>query len=313
MNKALQNSILRTLQYFDISLYPLTREELYRFLWQPPAINYRDFVHYLNNNQIPDMDESDGYYYLKGRETNITQRNLSLVCSETRLKKARFAAKFLRLIPFLKAVFVCNTVASGTADNQSDIDFFIVASAKRVWIVRLFSNLTLRLFGLRTYRNKVSNQICLSFFVDEKHLDLSSLRIANNDIHFAFWAYQMVPIYDPENLFEKFIRLNQWIKPYLPYSYDRHAYTYTKVVGLGKFIIAWRWFWQTAWQGWYGDQLEKKSREFQRTRLKWSILKKSEIGDNHVVLSDGVIKLHENDTRTKIREEWKTRSANYNV
>lgn len=313
MNKPLQNSILRTLHYFDMFSYPLTREELYRFLWQPPVISYTDFSECLDQEKIPGVDESDGYCYLSNHQENLVKRNLSLVCSETRLRKARLAAKFLRAIPFLKAIFVCNTVAAGTANDQSDIDFFIVSTSKRVWMVRLFSNLILRVFGLRTYKNKTTNRVCLSFFVDEKHLDLSSLRVANDDIHFAYWIYQMVPIYDPEKIHENFLGLNQWIKAFLPHAYDWRGYEYTKSVSVGKIASVWRWFWETAWRGWYGDRVEIQAREWQKSRLQWEIIKKAEAGDNHVILSVGIIKLHENDTRTKLHAEWKKRIANLDI
>ncbi|MDO8509512.1 MAG: hypothetical protein Q7S24_00010 [bacterium] len=309
----MQNSILRTLHYFDMFAYPLTREELYRFLWRPPALSYGEFSDYLDQIVIPGVNESDGYYFLSSHQENISVRNLGLVQSETRLRRARTAAKLLRLIPFLKAIFVCNTVAAGTANDQSDIDFFIVSASKRVWIVRLFSNLILRFFGLRTYNTKTANRVCLSFFVDEKHLDLSSLRVADDDVHFAYWVYQMVPIYDPDKIHERFLRLNQWIKIFLPHAYDRHDYEYTKKVTKGNATQVWRWVWETAWQGWYGDKLEMQARELQKSRLKWKIVKKIESSDNGVVLSEGVIKLHENDTRTKLRAVWKKRIANFNV
>lgn len=313
MNKALQNSILRTIHYFDMFSFPLTREELYRFLWQSPVMNYSDFSDYLNQEKIPGIEEYDGYCYLSNRQENIVERNLSLVYSETRLRRARLVVKFLRSIPFLRAIFVCNTVASGTAKSQSDIDFFIISAPKRAWIVRLFSNLILRVFGLRTYKNQISNRICLSFFVDEKHLDLSSLRIANDDVHFVYWIYQMVPIFDPKKIHEKFLHLNQWIKVFLPNAYDRHEYAYNKSISVGNIALLWQWFWETAWQGWYGDRLEEQARKLQKSRLKWGVVKKAEMGDNHIVLGEGIIKLHENDTRTKLREEWKKRIANFNV
>ena len=44
MRSILEQAILRTLIYFDLASFPLTKEELFAFLWQPPAIGYEEFL-----------------------------------------------------------------------------------------------------------------------------------------------------------------------------------------------------------------------------------------------------------------------------
>ena len=39
----MEQSILRTLAYFDLADYPLTKEELFSYLWQSPAVSYGVF------------------------------------------------------------------------------------------------------------------------------------------------------------------------------------------------------------------------------------------------------------------------------
>ena len=205
-------------------------------------------------------------------------------------------------VPFLKAIFVCNTVASGTALKDSDIDFFIIAEKNRLYIVRFFANLILRLFGLRTYGAKIADKICLSFFVDDQNLNLEKLKAVPEDIHFAYWIAQMVPIYDSQNYFKRFLSANYWIKKYLP-NFNPQT-QYINLVKSNIFFGAWQKIWQTMWQGGDGAMIEKQARDWQLLKMKLSIKDKSQLGDNGVVINNGVVKLHEYDTRVAIYNAW---------
>ena len=48
----MEQSILRTLAYFDLADYPLTKEELFSYLWQSPAVSLRRFLDFLNDQNI---------------------------------------------------------------------------------------------------------------------------------------------------------------------------------------------------------------------------------------------------------------------
>ena len=58
------------------------------------------------------------------------------------------------------------------------------------------------------------------------------------------------------------------------------------------------------WRGTYGDLVEKQSRLTQWMKLKPEIKDKVNKGDRGVVVSEGVIKFHERDTRVLYRAEW---------
>ncbi len=231
LNSPLEQSIFKTLAYFDLLNYPLTKEELFRYLWMPPQVVYEEFVLSLraersnppeiamsvvSSNLLAMTEQKYGYYFLLGREDTVERRRRAIVPTELKLRKARHAAKLLCSIPFLRAIFVCNSVGAEVARPESDIDFFIVAEPNRIWLVRFFTNFILRLFGLRTYGTHERDRICLSFYVDADHLDLAPWRVADDDIHFAYWLHQMLPIYDPGNYYEKFLEANSWTKRFLP-------------------------------------------------------------------------------------------------
>lgn len=306
-NLFLKQAVLRTLVYFDLSNYPLTSTEIKNWLYKYEVQDLSDFLIVLDEMaKQHQLEEKFSFYFLPGREETVENRRRNLVISELKLKKARRAAKFIRCVPFLRAIFVCNTVAAGTAQDVSDIDFFIIAQHHRVWLVRFFTNIILRLFNLRTYGNNNRDKICLSFFVDDNNLNLDKLKAIENDIHFAYWITQMVPIFDPDGYWKKFLTANYWLKNYFPNLLNN--YLFVNLVERGSIAKVWKKAWEVMWFGAYGNLLEKQAHDWQILKIKLSTKEKAELNDNGVVLDNGVIKLHENDTRKSCAIEWEEKS-----
>lgn len=300
----LKESIISTLSYFDLFEYPLTKEELFRFLYtggSKESISYPEFCERLEQLSL---ENKYGYYFLPGRESVVELRRQRLMYNEQKLRLAERAVKMIRSVPFLRAVFVCNSVGAGTAKYGSDVDFFIITAPNRIWLVRFFTNLILRLFGLRTYGNKSANRICLSFYTDTEHLDLSPWKIADDDIFLIYWLYQLVPIFDPNNWREKILSANLWTNIFLPNAASQLPEDYLNQVWPTSLSSGWQKVWEKMWQGAYGDLLEKQARDWQMMKLKFSIKEKANNNDKSVVLDKGVIKLHENDRREFYRKEW---------
>ncbi|MDO8499802.1 MAG: hypothetical protein Q7S66_04030 [bacterium] len=302
------DSIKNTLAYFGLFNHTLTADELYGWLWRPPAnLTREDFLLSLRATErsvaIPWLQDKYGFYFLPGAELSVETRRRAALTSDLKMKIARRAAKKLRAVPFLRAIFVCNSVGAGQAKSESDIDFFIVAAAGRVWIVRWFCNLILRLWGLRTYGTKLRDRICLSFFVDENNLDLEKFQGVEEDVHFIYWTNQKIPLYDAGGMYERFTRANSWVKKYLPNLPQKFAAGYAGAVadtGIGRI---WKTMWETLWRGAYGDLIERQARA-----LQWHILPLSvkEMANTNTatVINDVVISLHHSDSRAQLKSEW---------
>ncbi|MBI2037584.1 MAG: hypothetical protein HYT15_01460 [Candidatus Magasanikbacteria bacterium] len=306
--ETLQRSIKNTLTYFDIADFPLTKEELFVFLWQPPRVSYADFLEFLQINNSG-FETRQGFYFLPGRSELIETRQRRLLISEKKLKIARRAAGIIRSVPFLKAVFVCNTVGSEQAKEDSDIDFFIITAKNRIWVTRLFVTFLLSLFRLRRVKDRVKDKICLSFYVTEDNLDLSKFRVADDDIHFAFWINQMLPLYDPDNYFAKFLEANSWTKKYLPNINISSSASYIFKVSDSRLGKIWKSIWEKMWTGAYGDLVNGEAKKIQLSKMKFSGNKIDRGEDKGVVISDSILKFHEKDTRLQYRELWQHKIA----
>ncbi|MFA6105771.1 MAG: hypothetical protein WC725_04245 [Patescibacteria group bacterium] len=292
-----ETAIIKTLSYFDVFNFPLTKEELLNYLWQGHEQNEVEVNTALQALVSAGKVGGVGsYYFLPGREDIIVKRNLAVAHTEKKLRRAQFAIKLISGIPFLKAVFVCNSVAAETASAESDIDFFIVSAEGRLWLVRFFSNLILRVLGLRTGKLHSANRVCLSFFVGEKHLDLTGLRICEEDIYLVYWLRQLYPLYDPKNFLIKIWRANGWAKDYL--KLPSASAVKNEKPDQFKIII------ERALQGKTGDGYEKILKKIQWSKLRPELKKLAEENGKEVVINEGVLKFHETDARMRIRETW---------
>ncbi|MFA7653892.1 MAG: hypothetical protein WCX97_02510 [Candidatus Magasanikbacteria bacterium] len=305
----MQDAVIKTLIYFDLFDYPLTKEELFKFCWKFRIEDKEK----LNACLISLVDNGkiifkNSFFFLPGRENLIAIRQRLVVYSELKLRRARLAAKLICHVPFLRAIFVCNSVSAEQAKSDSDIDFFIITAPNRVWLVRFFTNIILRLFGLRTYGQKRANRVCLSFYLDEAHLDFLPWRLLPDDIYLAYWLCQLLPIYNTDDYYRKIWAANSWARDLVP---NVKLDDYLFMVENGRIGKWWKNLWQKMWAGDYGDLLEKQAKILQWQRLKSSLKDAAACADSAVIIKDGTIKLHENDRREAYQQKWLTRIKSF--
>ncbi len=305
MEQALRQSIIRTLCYFDQFSHPLTAWELYHFLWQPPrSFSYIDFVNQLDNYPDQAWEKTNGYYHCSRRASIVEIRRRRLLWTEKKMSIARRATRVISFIPFVEAIFVCNTVAAGWPSKESDIDVFIIIREGRLWFTRFLITGFISIANLRRRGQQVTDCICLSFYVTNKHLTITSIRITEPDIYLVYWIHQLVPVYDPKNISTQFLRDNEWTREYVPFcpfekealseSLVKNSYVMQKM----KEMITW------FWSGQCGNWLEQWARVWQRQRID----RQHHAPEPAVVVSDTMLKFHEEDRRLSYQEEWQARS-----
>lgn len=164
---ALEFSIVKTLSYFDIFHYPLTCEEIFLFL-QLKNISISKLHEALNDlcdlNIVYRLNE---FYSLRNDPSLAPKRLNRNKEAERFLPIAHAKAQLISRFPFVKSVMASGSLSKKCMDENSDIDFFIVTSGNRVWIVRLLMTLYKKILLGNSHK-----LFCINYYLDEDHLSL---------------------------------------------------------------------------------------------------------------------------------------------
>lgn len=196
----LDNAILQTLAYSDIFDYPLTADELHRFLiLSAEKCDLEQCAAKMKN-----ISFKNGYYYLSGRDEIIELRKQRELVSNKTFKRAMFYGRILGALPFVRMVALTGSLAMLNLSKNPDMDFMLVAKHGRVWTARAFAILlgkVARLFG---------DTICPNLIISER-----SLEWPLHDLYSARELCQMIPIagYD---FYLRVFASNSWVKSFLP-------------------------------------------------------------------------------------------------
>lgn len=324
MSIELQKPILQTLAFWDIFDYPLTKEELYRGFYSTDCTgtNFAFSLFIESLSQFADAGSigyKDGFYFLLGREEIVAKRQLKVKLIEEKIKIAKRGIKKMAWVPFLRAVFVCNTVGMGITEEDSDVDVFIIVKKGRLWLSRFLVTSVLSLFNLRRTKNKIKNKICLSFYVTDDNLNLESVALKSDssakasavDIYLIYWLNNLIPIYDPNNLHERIMKANQWVKKYLPNGLQSYAVDGAwgiKLETISKFAKK---FFEKVWNSNYGEMLENQAKSFQKAKMKSNYSSVQNEPDTRVIVSDSMLKFHEKDRREEYKKLWLEKCEKY--
>ena len=211
-------------------------------------------------------------------------------------RKVDRSVYLLRICPFVRMVAVCNNLAFGAVDEKSDIDLFIVAKTGRLFIARSFITIVLHIFGLRRHGDKVAGRFCLSFFVDDSFLNLSSIAI-ENDIYLAYWVKSMKPIID-DGVSVEFLYENLWAKRFFTESEDFVVDT-SRITGTKSFFSK---VLEKMLGDGFGDFLELKLKSWQLRRARKKACLAGE--SSSLIVEEHILKFHNVDRRREYRRLW---------
>lgn len=209
-----------------------------------------------------------------------------------KLKIAKRAAKILQVVPYIRMIALCNSVAKGKVHPDSDIDLFIIARHSHIFSVRYFTIFWLTLFGLKSYPDKgiCANRVCTSFFLSDLALNLDRLNTSKRDeLLRADWILNIVPIFNDSNAYMDFVDKNSWVKKYYQrYYLDMSAKSKNIKVSIGMFIL--RKITEFVLFFGIGWVIERIVRAIQIQRL--MRFKHSHHGEERMVINDQIVKLH---------------------
>ncbi len=241
--------ILSTLAYFDLFDFPLTDQEIYTYLPQTPG-------YFLFSLALKDMLRDDliccceGYYVLRDAAELVQRRRKGEKKAAEMLKTAGRIAGLLSRFPFVRGVAVSGSLSKHFADEQSDIDFFIVTAANRLWIARTLLHL-LKKAAILVHRQ---DYFCMNYFVDETEPE-----ITDKNIYTAIEVATLIPM-SGDSAFRGFFQANRWTHRLLP----NHK-TPATVKKTGSLLQSWM---EKTIDFTGGDRLEKHLRE--TTARRWN-------------------------------------------
>ncbi|MEK7622975.1 MAG: adenylyltransferase/cytidyltransferase family protein [Patescibacteria group bacterium] len=195
--------------YADIFDYPLTDEEMHRWLISPGFDP--------NGKNSPKGSNpivfTRGFYHLPGQSHLVALRRQRLHFSQLKWQKLQRLKWIFWLIPWVKLVAVTGALSMNNADKNDDLDLMIITAKNRLWLTRFF--LTILLFfhlrGGRTDSSKVADKLCLNLWLDE-----TSLKIKSQNLYTAHEICQAKPLFVRDNLYQRFLASNKWVARFLP-------------------------------------------------------------------------------------------------
>lgn len=290
------NEIMMTMRYFDLFDYPLKKDEVFKWLFNRQSKNnqelYGDLADLVSSGKIA---ERAGYYFLPWRSEIIKIREERERMSLKKIKKAQRMARILGLVPGVKMIAIVSNLGYLNADKDADIDLFMVAEKGKIWAVRFWSVILMKILGQRPNKQAIKDKICLSYYVTEDNLNLEQTKVAELDRHLVYLTAQCLPLYSEDGLWEKYVRQNEWLKKYLlNFEYSDK----TK-----KFIIKPRLLWLKSIIAKTELGFEQRFyKEIQLRKMAAELKQAMNQGDQKVIVNDQMLKLHLNDKREEINK-----------
>lgn len=294
---AREHAILETLTYHDLFDFPLTAHEVHLTTKPIHGVSQRDTLLALDDLKDNGLVGSlDGFWHLAGREEVVAKRKERYDIAERKFRIAKRFFRIARHMPFLRAAYVCNTLARSNARAGSDIDLFIVAAHGRVWLARLFVTGFAKLLRARPNITTAKDRLCLSFFNSEGALDLRPYAI-ENDVYLPRWLFDLYPLYDESGISGKIFAENAWAR-------DRISGLRKPIGSVRRTFSGNRAFMKARLERLLDrTSLERRAKAFQ-LRIMPENLKTNAREGRGVVLTDTTLKLHGLDRRAEIRDRF---------
>ncbi len=290
MPTTLEQSLFRQLAYFAYFQFPLTALELWKWS-DAPNITVLEVEEVLLNSSWLRLQgcSSDQGFFALGDAAKWRSERLFRVTDA--LRKSRQTSRFAKLasrLPWVKMIAVCNSLAFSFTNHESDIDLFVVTERGKIWSTRLILAGALALMRARP-GERTKDPVCLSFFVADDRLDLSSVKIGSEDPYLMYWIATLSPLVDRSDVFARLRAANGWMRPDIPRAQGvcrAQAYTNCTVRTLPNIF-----------------GFERVAERVQRARFPL-MLRRMMNADTRVVVTDSMLKFHHNDRRQDILESY---------
>jgi len=243
-----KSNILSTLAYFDLFHYPLTQREIWLFLQHTcTTTEFNEALADLRHREL--VNKFGDVYSLRNEPYVSTCRMEGNKKAAALIKTAKRVSILLAKFPFVRAVGISGSLSKNFADDESDIDLFIITAENKLWITRTF----MHCFKKLTFLFNRQHLFCMNYYVDEKELE-----IEEKNIYTATELVTLIPM-QGETAFKAFYAANSWSQSFLPNHFLRVSSSECIPSFLPKYII--EKMFNNRFGNWLDDQLMKITAE----------------------------------------------------
>ncbi len=203
-------------------------------------------------------------------------------------RRARRVARWLASLSGVRMVALANTTALGNARDGGDIDFFVIVKKGTIWSTRLLGGAPFRLLRWTPSPGHEQDAVCLSYFIADDGLDLTSHQLVPHDPYFRHWFLSLLPIFD-DGVSEELWEVNASLRA-------RHPFALKWIVPPDLRIPSPIFRLPTS-------IFEPLARAFQRRWFPPSIRERMD-RDTTVIVSDQALKFHVTDNRDAYRRAY---------
>lgn len=204
-------SILATILYASIFDYPLTVTEIHRWLIfpfsKPPPIH--------NYQNIQVIQHHEKYYSDNSVYIRVMKRKRREKYSKRKWKIVKEEARKISMIPGVMLLGISGGLAMNNADEEEDIDLFIICKKGTIWTTRLCVLFVLSKDGKRRRYGIIEERdlLCPNMFISDQFLKLP---LKYRDVYTAHEILQMEPVFVRGNTYMSFLKENSWTHYVLP-------------------------------------------------------------------------------------------------
>jgi hypothetical protein len=290
-NGSLVEEVLKPILYADIFDYPLTFDEIYKFLeFKTTPDEVKSLLdRAIENREIVVVDQ---FYSLADKPHLVAKRRERWLASQALWPKAVYYGRWVASLPFIRMVSVTGSLAvDNPRDGVDDIDFLIVTQPGRLWFCRALIILLVRFGHLRGVH------LCPNYLLTE-----NVLYFEDKNLFVAREMLQMIPLYGRE-FYLKMREINTWLTDYLPQGNglslekinDQLSPMQNLVKKLGEFLLG----------GAIGNFIEKILQKIQITKHTRQAAKSGAL--DKVVFTADMCKGHYNSHNQKTMSAYRQR------
>lgn len=291
-------AILLTITYADVFDFPLTVDNIYKWL-----IGYKttekQVIKTLREIFSDDIQSTD-FVILKGRKQITRLWGQQKIWTQSKINQVRSAQKYFTILPTVELIGITGSLAMGNVTDADDIDLFFIVAPKTLFLTRLLIIVVSELFSKRRRPGdkNVSNKLCLNMFVSSDALKTPPNK---QDVYTAHEILQMKAVWSRAGTYQQFLSDNKWVSNYLPNAWDRKN-KQAESIEKPEFT----------WERYFRNPIISVMRLFEpfvRSLQLWYMQNRK----TTEVVSDNLLMFHPHDARMWVINKFTSRSKRLNI